>query len=314
MASLHYFKALADDTRLRLLHILYRHELNVNELVSVLDMGQSRISRHLKILSEAGLLASRRDGLWVFYKATEAGQDREFLDAILPFVNKDAALQADMAVAALMIEERSKKTQQFFNAIAEYWDKLSHDVLGDFNLPKAILDLMPKAMEAGPKTGSAACDLGCGTGNVLEIMLEVADTVIGVDGSNRMLEVAKARFRDQESRVSLRIGDLAHLPLRDGEADFATLNLVMHHLVSPLDVLEEAHRILRPQGTLVISDFNRHTNERMRTDYGDRWLGFSKEDLHSFLQRAGFAVENHSMVPIEQGLQLHIVKARAVSL
>ena len=305
MASIHYFKALADETRLRLMHILYRHELNVNELVTVMDMGQSRISRHLKILSEAGLLSSRRDGLWVFYKATESGPDKAFLDAMLPFISKDSALQADMAVAALMIEERSQKTQQFFNAIAEYWDKLSHDVLGDFNLPKAILGLMP----AKNSSGTTACDLGCGTGNVLEAMLEVAHTVIGVDGSTRMLEVAKARFRNQESRVSLRIGDLAHLPLRDGEADFATLNLVMHHLVSPLDVLQEAHRILRPAGSLIISDFNRHSNERMRTDYGDRWLGFSEEDLRLFLQRAGFTIADHRLVPIEQGLQLHIVKA-----
>ena len=312
MASIHYFKALADETRLRLLHILYRHELNVNELVAVMDMGQSRISRHLKIMSEAGLLSSRRDGLWVFYKATESGPDKAFLDAILPFISKDTALQTDMAVAALMIEERSKKTQQFFNAIAEYWDKLSHDVLGDFNLPEAILGLMPaKDSGAGHTT---ACDLGCGTGNVLEAMLEVAHTVIGVDGSTRMLEVARAHFRNQESRVSLRIGDLAYLPLRDGEADFATLNLVLHHLVSPLDVLQEAHRILRPGGSLIISDFNRHTNERMRTEYGDRWLGFSEEDLRSFLQRAGFSIAKHHLVPIEHGLQLHIVKANRIAV
>ena len=123
--ALSYFKALADETRLRLLGVLHKHELNVNELVLILQMGQSRISRHLKILSASGLLVWRREGLWVFYSVPGEGPARDYINAILPFIEGDPALKPDLDMAASMLEERVHKTRQFFNTIAEDWDKLS---------------------------------------------------------------------------------------------------------------------------------------------------------------------------------------------
>lgn len=299
--ALHYFKALADETRLRLLNVLYRHELNVNELVLILEMGQSRISRHLKILSASGLLSWRREGLWVFYSVPHEGKHRDFIDAILPFVEGSPALKADLDMAVGMIEERVHKTRQFFNAIAEDWDKLSRDVLGGFDLPGAVARHMPAC--------AVASDLGCGTGNVLQAMLGKARSVIGVDGSARMLELARRRFAAEGDRVSLRIGDLAHLPLRDGETDFVSLNMVLHHVPAPGEVLREIRRVLTPGGILVLSDFNRHEDERMRLEYGDHWLGFELETLRAHLSRAGFAVRQSELAPIERGLELHILVA-----
>ncbi|MDL2267661.1 metalloregulator ArsR/SmtB family transcription factor [Desulfovibrio sp. OttesenSCG-928-G15] len=233
--TLQYFKALADETRLRLVNILCRYELNVNELVLIMEMGQSRISRHLKILSASGLLTFRREGLWVFYAAPSQGPAKEFLDAMLPFMEGNALFKADRDMATGMIEERVHKTRHFFNTIAEDWDKLSREVLGGFDLAGVVAENMPKC--------GTACDLGCGTGNVLHAMLRHADTVIGVDGSARMLELARRRFADDSNRVSLRIGELSHLPLRDAEADFATLNMVLHHVPEPVAVLREIRRI-----------------------------------------------------------------------
>lgn len=299
--SLSYFKALADETRLRLLNVLCRHELNVNELVLILEMGQSRISRHLKILSASGLLVWRREGLWVFYSAPQDGPARAFLDAVLPFIVDDPALKADLDMAAGMIEERAHKTRQFFNAIAEDWDKLSREVLGGFDLAGAVVDHMPECR--------VAVDLGCGTGNVLHGMLERAGSVIGVDGSPRMLELARRRFAAVGNRVSLRIGDLSHLPLRDGEADFASLNMVLHHIPQPVEVLREIRRALRPSGLLVLTDFNRHNDDRMRAEYGDHWLGFDRDTLHGHLARAGFVVKHSGLAPVERSLSLHIVVA-----
>ena len=301
MSSLLSFKALADETRLRLLVILYDKELNVNELVTVLSMGQSRVSRHLKILTDAGLLTSRRDGLWVFYSVPQNTLEREFVDAIIPFVRKEGLFQEDIAMATAVLEERTRQTQQFFNTIAEDWDTLVTEVLGSFSLKDTIADLMPPCQ--------TACDLGCGTGNVLEALLTKARTVIGVDGSPRMLEIAKKHFPDNPN-ISLRIGDLSHLPLRDGEADFVCLNLVLHHIPQPLEILREVNRVLQPQGNLVITDFARHTDERMRTQYGDHWLGFTKDDLEKFLFDSGFAIQNIQETPIQRGLSLFIIQAQ----
>ena len=302
--ALQYFKALADETRLRLLNVLYRHELNVNELVLILEMGQSRISRHLKILSAAGLLVWRREGLWVFYTVAQDGPARAYADAIMPFVENAPALKADLGMAASMIEERVHKTRQFFNTIAEDWDKLSREVLGSFDLAAAVSRHMPDAPVC-----AVAADLGCGTGNVLHAMLGKAGTVIGVDGSPRMLELARRRFAAEGDRVSLRIGDLSHLPLRDGEADFASLNMVLHHVPSPVEILREIRRILTPHGLLLLTDFNSHSDEGMRGEYGDHWLGFDRDTLHGYLSRAGFKVCSTETAPVERGLSLHVIAA-----
>lgn len=311
--ALPYFKALADETRLRLLHVLHRHELSVNELVSILGMGQSRVSRHLKILAEAGLLQWRRDGLWVFYSGATDGQGQRFAQSVMPFVEGDPHMAADLELAARCIEERALKTRQFFNAIAEDWDALNREVLGGFDLANAVCAAVP------PHCGLAV-DLGCGTGSVLERLLPLAEGVIGVDGSPRMLELARRRFapellaqsQSEAGRVSLRIGELDHLPLREGEAHFACINLVLHHLSSPVAALCEIGRILRPGGLLLITDFDKHGNERMRDEYGDRWLGFSQESLEAMIGEAGLRVRELQRHPVEKSLGLLVALAEKI--
>lgn len=297
-------KALADDTRLRLAYILWHYELSVNELVTLLNMGQSRVSRHLKILSDAGLLQARRDGLWVFYKAVEEGENKDFLASLFSYLSKD--LQNDLDVASRIIEERAIKTRQFFNSIADDWDELNKEVLGAFSLPKEV-------KKSVPATCKMAVDLGCGTGEVLDKLLEVSENVIGVDGSPKMLDLARRRFNDNMaklSHLSLRIGELDHLPLRDNEADFACINLVLHHLSDPRIALSEIERVLAPHGLLFISDFVQHKEEKMRRNYGDRWLGFSKENLEAYLQEFGFKITQYKTQKVKMGLQLHLLIAQ----
>lgn len=304
--ALRYLKALADETRLRLALVLHRYELSVNELVSLMAMGQSRVSRHLKILSEAGLLRARRDGLWVFYSAVESGPARDFLDGVLAYAQDDPAGRADLDMASRIIEERVLKTRQFFNTIAEDWDALNREVLGDFRLPEAV-------REAVPAGCGIAVDLGCGTGEVLERLRGVCREVIGVDGSPRMLELARRRFGQEagdNAGVSLRIGELDHLPLRDGEADFACINLVLHHLSQPAAAMQEIARVLRPGGLVLVTDFDRHQAEDMRTVYGDRWLGFSREDMLGVLAAAGLEPVELRRRDVKMGLALHLVLAR----
>lgn len=282
--TLHLFKALSDETRLRLLRILIDHKLSVNELVSVLEMGQSRISRHLRILTEAGLLISHRDGLWVFYQADTEGENKNFLEAIAPYIRDIPEAGHDDSRVQHIEEEKQAKSRAFFNDIAENWDNLNKEILGDFDLPARVCQSMPPGCHL-------AVDLGCGTGTVMRQMLAKADGVIGVDISSGMLEACRKTFAslpDAKNTISLRIGELEHLPLRDQEADFASVNLVLHHLQRPELALPEIRRILSPTGRLFISDFEKHNDEYMRERYGDLWLGFDPMKMAVMLREAGF--------------------------
>ncbi len=315
MFALKAIKALADETRLRLALILSKYELSVNEIVSLLDMGQSRISRHLKILTDAGLVAFRRDGLWVYYSAVPSSQGQKFLNSLMPFILDMPMSQPDLDMAKHILEERTQKTRQFFNAIAEDWDALNTTILGEFDLPVYVAAQVPKGCEV-------AVDLGCGTGGVLDTLKTKAKNVIGVDGSSRMLELARRRFLEetasntnkigshkkqdtqQKYPVSLRIGELDHLPLRDKEADFACINLVLHHISDPRVALTEIKRILKTNAKLLVIEFKKHENEKMRTEYGDRWLGFDEEQFIKLAQSCGFEKESISYTPVKQDLTL----------
>ena len=232
------------------------------------------------------------------------GEGAAFLRAAMPFLDEDADMRADVDMAAKIIEDRALKTRQFFNTIAEHWDTLSREVLGGFALAGAVCAVMPEGCEA-------AVDLGCGTGLVLERMRGRARQIIGVDGSPRMLELSRRRLAGaEEEGISLRIGELSHLPLRDGEADFASINMVLHHLSNPESALAEIRRVLRPGGLLMVADFDRHNQERMRLDYGDLWLGFDEATMTRLLQAAGFEIVSYTRRPVEQELALNLTLAR----
>lgn len=300
------FKALADQTRLRLVSILYHYELSVNELVRIMEMGQSRISRHLKILTEAGLLKARRDGLWVFYTAPKT----DFLTAILPFLADLPSAATDLERAARTLEERAAQARQFFNSIAEKWDDLNREILGDFHLPARVV----KAIQPGCKV---AVDLGCGTGAALNHIREAAELAIGVDGSSAMLDLCRDRLcplSSADSTISLRIGELGHLPLADHEANFACLNLVLHHLPEPQSVFPEIHRILAPNGILFIADFLAHNDETMRVRYGDHWLGFEQNILETWLDANGFRLLKSEVQPVGRKLNLILITAKAEAI
>lgn len=271
-----------------------------------MEIGQSRVSRHLKILAEASLLRSRRDGLWVFYSAPPAGEGREFLKALLPFFSASAQMEKDLKLAAQILEERSRKARQFFNAIAEDWDNLNHEVLQDFDFSACV-------RKAVPDKCGVAVDLGCGTGEVLKTLLGLAKTVIGVDGSARMLEMCRSRIGSSDlasGSVSLRIGELSHLPLADQEADFACINLVLHHLARPLDIFAEIQRVMAPGGTLFVADFLSHNDESMRASYGDHWLGFDPAEIGEALCQNGFEPMEPVFKPVGKNLNLFMITAR----
>lgn len=300
------FKALGNATRMRLLNILFHYELSVNELVELMKLSQSGISQHLKILTDARLLHFRRDGLQVFYSASNDAETADFLADILRHYPAALPGEADLLLAAGKLDARAARARQFFDVIAEKWDELNREILGGFNLYARISQIMPNC--------DVAADLGCGTGHILDAMLDHAKTCIGVDSSPSMIELCKKRLENragQSGCLSLRLGELDHLPIGDKEVAFASMNLVLHHLPAPAEVFPEILRILKPGGTLFIADLKRHNDEDMRIRYGDQWLGFEPEDLAANLARAGFAVQNLETAPVGRGLTLLLFTAQA---
>jgi ArsR family transcriptional regulator len=293
------FKALADETRLRLMRLLARFELNVGEIVNVMGMGQSRISRHLRILVESGLLTARRDGLWVFYGARES----EFLAAVSPLI-ADCGPREDLDRAREVLDARTSETRRFFNSIAPDWQTMRREVLGDLDLDALIV--------ARLDAGESMADLGCGPGELLAAMASKsagAGNLIGVDAAPAMLELA--RRKAVLSNASLRMGELTHLPLADSEVRAAVLSLTLHHLSDPLAALWEARRVVAPGGRLVVVDYLKHGLELMRQRFGDRWLGFTREEMSGWLSQTGFTVDAIDVKPVKLGLELGLYLARA---
>ena len=295
------FKALSDETRLRIFNLLWHHELSVNEIVSIMGMGQSRISRHLKVLSEAGLLHSRRDGLWVFYRTSrDFGQDENVITMLTSIV-QDRWLTCDLVSLESLLEENSREKMRFFDSIASSWDSLKSDIVGESNITGEILSLLDPC--------GVVADLGCGTGDLLPHLLVKAPVVIGVDKSPKMLGEASKRLRGNGKGIELRIGEIEHLPMRDGEADAAVLNMVLHHIADPVAGIGEVSRILKKGDCLVIVDLDKHENEQMRSRYHHRWLGFSPDELDGILKRAGFSPVAVRRLPARDGLAINIFRS-----
>lgn len=301
MKCLTYFKSLADETRIRLLNILMHNELSVNEIVALMDMGQSRISRHLKVMTDAGLLECRRDGAWAFYCAVDTGDAGQLINSVDFLFHENDVFKKDLENALLLVKERSIKSKIFFNSIASQWNDLQQKVLGDFDLNQAIVDCID--------TCRFAVDLGCGTGNLLYALRKKAGFAVGIDNSRKMLDQAETLFSGDKKDIELRLGELEHLPMGNSEADLAILSMVMHHLADPGKVAMEVARILKTGGTFIIADFEKHTNEEMRKKYGDRWLGFSKDEIRTILDHSGFEEQKIKTFQLKQEINLNITIA-----
>ena len=303
ISPLHIFKALADETRLRIINILRFHDFNVNELVTILNMGQTRISRHLKILTDSEILQFKREGLWVFYSVTASSFGADFLKTAEPFLNREPHFAEDRERAKEMLEKARIQTRSFFNSLADEWKTMKQDIFGSFNMKSILLEHLQKC-------GTVA-DLGCGTGDFLPALLEKAEKVIGVDASKSMLEKAQKSIEHTpfSEKIELRLGEIEHLPLGDNEADCALVNMVLHHLPSPASGLREAWRVIKPGKTLIIADFAKHSDESLRSRFGDRRLGFTAEDLEKIITESGFSIKHQQKYPLKKGLSILLYTA-----
>ncbi len=279
---LHTLKSLADPSRLRLAAILLRGEFTVQELTRIMGTGQSRVSHHLKVLTEAGVLSVKRQGTWSYYRV---GGESPFFTAIRPALEQGLTelprREEDLSAVALVLEERRNRSREFFDKHARQWDDLARTLLPAPEYRDIVLSYVPE--------GKNVVEIGLGTGGLLPALAARSATVIGVDHSPAMLDEARRRLtKGKVSGVELRLGEMTHLPLPDNSADCALLAMVLHHAADPAAVLAEIRRILVPGGILLLADLARHEREWVRERLADQWLGFDEVELRGWLKTGGF--------------------------
>ncbi len=280
-------EAAGEGTRLRLLALLTEAELTVTEVVSILGQSQPRVSRHLKLLVDAGLVERHREGAWAFFSCAAHGAVGDWArDLVRRLDPGDPVLAADRARLLEVRSARSAAADRYFASQAGQWDRLRSLHIAEERVEAAVLDAV------GPGPFRAVLDLGTGTGRMLELLAPRADRAVGIDANHAMLTVARARLERGGSRnTQVRQGDLYALPVERDGFDLVILHQVLHFLDDPSRALKEAARTLRPGGRLVVVDFAPHGDESLRDHHAHRRLGFSHAEVEGFLRDAGLAVE-----------------------
>lgn len=293
-------KILSDPTRVRLLALLRREELSVGELEEILGMAQSRISSQLAQLRQADLVVDRRDGKKAFYSLRPglAPSLLALLEAAFETVNGLPEIAEDRGNLDRVLQRRRSHQEQYFNLIAgklgkNYCPGRSWEAIGHL-----ALRLTPKITIA---------DLGAGEGLVSQLLARRAAKVWCIDNSPRMIEVdTELAAKNDLANLTYRLGDIEDVPLPDASVDLAILSQALHHAQKPFVAVEEAFRILKPGGQLLVLDLKAHTFEKAHELYADVWLGFTESALHGFLKQAGFRKVEVSVVarePEEPGFE-----------
>ena len=283
MASmLKTFRLLADPTRVRLLMLLEREELNVAELREILSVAQSSLSMHLAQLKQAELVEDRRTGKNVLYRLqpprTEAAS--RLLSVVREGALEIAEIEQDADALELVLNKRRDRVRAYFDELAGKFGK--HYVPGRSwrGLAEALLKLMPPLDIA---------DLGAGEGTFSQLLAQRAKHVFAVDNSDKMVEFgAELARKHAVSNLSYHRGDMEALPLKDGSVDLAFFSQSLHHAQHPERAVREAWRILRPGGRIAVLELVKHHYENAREMYADLWLGFTEVELRGFLRKAGF--------------------------
>jgi len=272
---------------LRILALLAGGELNVKDLTQILGQSQPRISRHLKLMADAGLIKRFREGSWVFFRLADSGAEAALAQAIVASLDQtDLTLARDRARASAVQKARAEAAQAYFKTHAGEWDKIRTLHVAEKDVEAA----MDEALGEGPF--HLLVDLGTGTGRILELFGARASRSLGFDLNHAMLAYARMKLeRAGLGHAQVRHGDLYNVPLPDGAADAVVLHQVLHFLDDPAAAVAEAARLLAPGGKLLVVDFAPHELEFLREQSAHRRLGFARDQLGRLFESAGLKLE-----------------------
>src|ERR1017187_6656940 len=293
-ATLKSLRALSDPTRLRVVALLDKDELSVAELQEITRMGQSRISTHLGLLQDSGLVQSRRDGKRTFYKLTPPvnGVTGEIIQLAMRGARELPEHSADLINLKRILGRRREQAQVYFNQVAGRFDRVygpgrSWEAFGHL-----LLRILPPLVVA---------DLGSGEGLLSELLARRCKKVIAVDNSEKIVVFGAAKAKKNNLKnLEFRLGDLQNPPIEPHSVDLVILSQALHHAEEPAMAIAGAYKILRPHGQIMILDLLKHHFEKARELYGDRWPGFAESDLHGWLEEAGFKKVEISIVAREE--------------
>lgn len=280
-------KAVGEETRLRILALFRTGELTVTELVTILRQSQPRVSRHLRLLCEAGLLERYREGTWIFYRLAEGGPEGDLARAIMKYIPfSEQILVHDGARLEEIKQERRGKANKYFSDNAENWDRIRTLYVSEDDVEKVLLDV------TSDMKINDFLDVGTGTGRILEVFAYRIGRGTGIDLSREMLAVARVNLEKANlHNCQVRQGDMYDLALNDGSMDLILIHQVLHFADDPSSALKETSRLLRKGGRVIVVDFAPHTLEYLRDEQAHRRLGFKDEEIASWLNNVGLKSE-----------------------
>ncbi len=284
-------RAAGEITRLRILSILSNSELTVSELVEILDQSQPRVSRHLKLLCDSGLLERYQEGTRVFHRIADAGEAANTAKGLLNLIDfSDQTLREDHRRLKEIKARNAELAAQYFSTIAQEWDTARNRMVADGDVETKLIQSL------NTQHRNLLIDLGTGTGRMLQIFSPYIERGIGIDLNREMLLVARSNLDTATvTNCTVRQGDIRQLHLEAHTADIVIIHQVLHYLDDPDKVIKEAERILKPQGQLLIVDFLPHDMEFLREQHAHRRLGISNVSLEHWCRR--FDLVHHLQLP-----------------
>src|SRR5882757_8114178 len=293
-STLKSLRALSDPTRLRIVALLERDELSVNELQEITRLGQSRISTHLGLLADCEMVSSRREGKRTFYKLNPEADAvaGEFIQLAIRGAHELAENSHDQINLKRVLARRKEQAQVYFNQVAGRFDRVYGPGRSWQAFGHLLLRILPSITVA---------DLGAGEGLLSELLARRCKKVIAVDNSEKIVAFGAAKAKKNNLKnLEFRLGDLERPPIEAASVDLAILSQALHHAEEPAKAITGTYNILKTGGQIMILDLARHNFDRARELYGDRWLGFPESDLHRWLEEAGFKKIEISVVAREE--------------
>ena len=295
---LNIFRALADPTRMRIVHLLRAMELSVGEIAQVVAQSQPRVSRHIRILVEAELVERRKEGNWVFLRLGGAALSPNLIglfDDIAPDESESLWLKADLARLAAVRADRTRAADEYFARHADDWDAIRSLYVSEAEVEAAMRALVQRHVD-GAGYG-AMLDIGTGTGRMVEMFGAQASHVTAIDRSPDMLRLARSKLPAADEagfsagKYDLLLADFSELPLDPASTDFVTIHQVLHYAQDPAQLMGEVARVLRVGGHVLIADFAPHEREELRTRDQHVRLGFSDDQIAAWFHAAGLEME-----------------------